>query len=440
MKIISQSKIKIQNCQEIYFVYFLFFIVASAVHWILPLNWADDAVFNIQTSGVTLLEFLNGRARPLSDTMTYIFSHHKWLWRLLNPIVLTLLPVIIEQLLPFKLNNRSKIIFCVLITIPAMVLVDAGFIATTVNYLWPTTFGLASMLSLKALINHKPIKPLTAILLWPAQFYASNMQQMCVVMCAVFLFGLIYYKVLNRHINGITKDINYLYVLLQLIMSCALLLYSYYLNTNGDHSRLVRETAKYFPEFAQLDFFSKLELGFSSTFYCLTTYIQVPWFIFLILVIYFLIMLIRNKSSKFMIVFAFLSSITVVLSGILELFPTGTFPFFEQINGGMQHDKMTKASYEFHFAADLIFVLIAVFVVLSIFSIIHNSVKRIYVGAALLLGLGTRMMMGFSPTVWASGNRTFCLMFVSLIFVVLFIIEDSQSQKITPNPQEILDC
>lgn len=65
------------------------FVILFVVHLFLPLNWSDDAVFLKKTADKDILTFLNGSARPFTDGLTYIFSRNQWLWRIMNPLVLT---------------------------------------------------------------------------------------------------------------------------------------------------------------------------------------------------------------------------------------------------------------------------------------------------------------------------------------------------------------
>lgn len=48
------------------------------------------------------------------------------------------------------------------------------------------------------------------------------------------------------------------------------------------------------------------------------------------------------------------------------------------------------------------------------------------------------MIMGFSPTVWASGYRTFCILFISMIITTLIIINEN-IQLFTKNNKKLLD-
>ena len=131
-----------------YRFYIAFFFVALAVHFVLPLNWSDDAVFYEKAASTTLDDFLLTSARPLTDAATWAFAKVNLAWRIANPLVLTVFLAVVEEILPIRKSRLTRLVSCFAV-FPSMVLVDAGFIATTVNYLWPITFGLLCLFPIR---------------------------------------------------------------------------------------------------------------------------------------------------------------------------------------------------------------------------------------------------------------------------------------------------
>lgn len=74
-----------------YGFYIILCFAFLVVHLLLPLDWGDDKVFLSKSADADLFEFLQGSARPFTDGLTYIFSRFHFLWRVLNPVVLTIL-------------------------------------------------------------------------------------------------------------------------------------------------------------------------------------------------------------------------------------------------------------------------------------------------------------------------------------------------------------
>lgn len=396
--------------------YLYFYLLALLIHFFLPINWADDAIFINKSSQLTWLEFVSNSARPLVDSLTYFFSRYPLAWRVLNPFILIVLALILSKFLYVGNNTKMKVAICIAIIYPAMIVVDAGFIATTLNYLWTVTFGLLCLLPLWKTINNIEVKLYEKILLLPFLFYATNMQQMAVVLVVIFLIGYVY---------STKKKKNRIYTLLQLIISVLCTLFSFFINTFGDNSRMIRETGRYFPDFSGLNLFEKFELGFSSTFYCLIMELHFGWIAFTIFTIFLVYLVFKNSKKavdRLQVCFPLLCS----SYGLLRTLFSSVFLVLENyIPGDVKNYKMTKATYSFELFADLVYLLIIVCILYSLWILLKNMVKYLIATSIFFIGLGTRILMGFSPTVWASGHRTFFIMFLSLIMIVIIIVNDS---------------
>ena len=377
--------------------------ITLAIHFFLPLNWGDDKVFNAE-SVMSLSVFLKGSSRILTDTMTYVFCRWHFLWRFINPFIITFLVYCLSQITDIDISERKQIFALYAVTLfPTMFMVDAGFIATTVNYLWPTTFGMYNILLFKRACNREPVSVLQKIFAFPLLIYALNMEQMSAVLTVVFVAGTIYF-IYSKHLN--------FYTLLQALISVAGLLYAYFGNVTGDASRMVREIGRYFPDFESLNIFQKIELGFSSTFYCMLFDLRFASIGFAAFTA-FLSFMIFKKTNKlsYKILSVILPCLSLVLS-TLNLF----FKFTE-----LTHYRMTKAIYHFDLVEDIFFIFIAIAVFAELFILIGKNLTLVKCYLIICLGTMTRMIMGFSPTVWASGYRTFCLMFIAFILVAFTV-------------------
>ncbi len=392
--------------------FFILFLAALVVHMVLPLNWGDDSIFKSETV-VGLADFLKGSSRLMTDTMTYVFCRWHFLWRICNPVIVTLLAKALCDLVPAENERLKKILFCTLPLYPTMVMVDAGFIATTVNYLWPLTFAVINILVLQKLLKGEKFK-LIYLLAVPLELYALNMEMMSAVLCFVFLFGcgfMIYKKKFR------------IFPVLQLIISILGLLTAYIGNLSGDNSRMVREIGRYFPEFEALNILEKIELGFSSTFYCLTMKASFASAVFIAFTFFLSVAIFKsNHKTLFKILSVIPPAFSVVFS-LISLTPLKDSDFILFLTGGMQHFKMTKAVYSFEIVPDIIFAVTAVLVLTLIAILLKERTDILKAYLILAVGLGTRLIMGFSPTVWASGYRTFCIMFIAICIVTVMIAD-----------------
>lgn len=405
-----------------YRFYIIFFFVALAIHFFLPLNWSDDAVFYEKAASTSLDDFLLTSARPLTDAATYIFAKVNLAWRVVNPLVLTILLAVVEEILPVCKSKVTKLISCFAV-FPSMVLVDAGFIATTVNYLWPITFGLLCLFPVrnKLLKEKTPMWYKFAIV--PLLVYACNMQQMCAVLLGVLLCT-------NVYIWTVRKEFD-LYSALQTVAVGAMAVYSYSLNVFSDNSRMLRETARYFPDFGELKILQKAELGFSSTFYCMTMELRLAFLGFIIFVLFLAVFGLKTQKGivrKVVCIFPYWFAQSFALLSLVKP------DWVKTVCGGLLNGGVGKADYVFSPVSDLLFLLTLICVVLSVVSLLKTKASRIISVLILSAGFGSRVLMGFSPTVWASGYRTFAILFVSFILVALLIINENSGLS-SDNPE-----
>lgn len=393
-----------------FFLYF--YLIALAIHLFLPLNWGDDSIFNAEAV-VGITEFLKGSSRLLTDSMTYIFCRWHILWRLFNPVILTVLIKSLTELIPTKSRRLTALIFGFTLIYPTMIIVDAGFIATTVNYLWPITFAVINILVFQKLYGGQRFNPIYLGTI-PLLLYSLNMEMMSAVLTFVFILGCAM-MIYNKKIR--------VFPFIQALISIGGLLVAYLGNINGDNSRMVREIGRYFPEYGELNIIEKLELGFSSTFYCMTMKLSFASAAFIAFTVFLAVTVFKyrkNIALRLTVLFPCVFAVVFSLISVTPLKDSGLITFF---TGGMQNYKMSKAVYSFEPVPDILFVIIAVCVLITVSILLKDKLEVLKAFLLLGTGLGTRLIMGFSPTVWASGYRTFAIFIITMIIVAVMIAD-----------------
>lgn len=403
--------------QETWLVWYL--LALEAIHLMLPLNWSDDRVFMETASQTQLADFLATKSRLIIDTLTLFFARNPLVWRLLNPLVIAGLALMLISLMQIN-RTKQKIALSLLILVPSMVLVDAGFMATTLNYLWPFAAGtfVVWAIASEKLTGKRRVVALCAAI--PAALLAANMQQMAVVLLAVLvlLAGAALYK--RNYRKAILVGV---YVL----VAAASAFVVFYRSFAGDNARFFRESARYFPDFAQLSVWQRLELGFSTTFYGMTSF-SPPALVWAAACVFVCICIIRRFSSPF---WKLLSTVPLVMT--LFLFFVQTFGANSWIGAILQPSQnflVSQAQYHFSPAADALYLLTAILFLILLLRLISTTSARLCAVMTLGIGFGARAMMGFSPTVWASGFRTFFPLVMSLL-IVCFLAYNTEP-KTTP--------
>lgn len=323
---------------------------------------------------------------------------------------------------------KSEIILSLLVLYPSMAMVDAGFIATTLNYLWPVTLGLFSLLPLWNAINGNKTKIPIYIFAVPCLLYACNMQQMTCVLLLLFVAGNIY-LIYNKKFN--------IFTILETIITAACLVYSYLRNTTGDNPRMLKESSRYFPAFSELNIFKKAELGFSSTFFGMTMDPRTAFAGSMIFFIFLAVLIFKNRRGLLSKAAALIPILFSVFGLIQAVTPLKNTALVSSFIGEYQNYRMNHAVYTFNILMDIAFLIIVLCTVFVFLQLTDNNRDKIIAFFAYFIGLGTRMIMGFSPTVWASGYRTYYIFFICLIIISIIIIDGgTESKEIREKNQE----
>ena len=80
---------------------------------------------------------------------------------------------------------------------------------------------------------------------------------------------------------------------------------------------------------------------------------------------------------------------------------------------------------------NILFIVIAICVLATVAFLLEDKLEVLKAYLILGVGLGSRMIMGFSPTVWASGYRTFAIFFITIVIVTVMIADKCYKTKQT---------
>lgn len=246
---------------------------------------------------------------------------------------------------------------------------------------------------------------------------------MCCILLAVYFVFICYFYYKERKFN-------YFLILANLLNLASLI---YIITCPGNANRKIQDTAKWFPDFNNLSLFRKLEIGYSST---LFEYAMQPNFIFFIFsFLLFTCSIIKFKDN----ILKFIASIPLAFSLIFSLLSCLSKIFGTHLNG--IKNSMTQYGTQIRifevktWIPDTILLIICISILITLYNLFDNRKYSILTIFILLLGFGSRMIMSFSPTIWASKERTFIFMYLSILIcsVVLYLFLQKQKNKIAIN-------
>ena len=392
-------------------VYLCFAVYMFLIHYPLPIQ-GDDAlispyagVWDIGEHFFTLLHF-NGKI--FTDYLAFLFFHIPYtLWKVFNTAVFVLIALLLSYLLTDN-TQRDAVLSCSLIAVfPMWYLGSAGYIATSTNYLYPIAGILIIACQLKDVCCSEKVNCWRHLLSLPVVAYILNQDQAACILVGGLLLLLLYSIFLTP--NKSKQVISWVagYFAVAFIGYVIMFLLPGHLNRMNNPV----EMELYLPEFANWSIWQKLLRGYASTvanvFFYDTT--------LSVLFCFLLFVLCHYKGSLSDRVISVLP-----LCGFLLISAVGNQRFIQFDNNLPDLRPLSSFGGFVGFC----------FSVICLFSIVYSVCKVVSIKnrwlllGLLILGAGSRLMMGFSATLYASSYRTFTYLMFALIGCCLLILRE----------------
>lgn len=368
----------------------------------------DDNLFLnplINEHGGSYLSFLKTRystwsSRIIIEIITLVSVQHHLIWRILNSIVMTMCAVLPAFL--FKKTKDVKpqsILLSVILfgLVPNSMFSETGWIATTTNYVFAAAMGLLALLSSTQLFVKKEPGFLIFIIGLVATLYAANQEQMLALLLGL---NILFFIALCRSKKREYIATNIIFIILSAIVI---------VSAKGNKIRYESEVSRWFPDFESLSFIKKIELGFASTMRHL--FFDNQWVVLIFLASLLVLLYLKYRRSVFT-VFAAIPLVGSLIISNNQLFKINWIT--NMLNSFGQYGTSFTISDPKTWAADLILMIFLVCVLISIMLYFEFKVKALFVSIIFLGLIFTRMMMGFSPTIWASATRTFLFTYIGI--------------------------
>lgn len=162
----------------------VFFMILLFLQPFIETGWGDDTWF--AANSIPMPEFLRIRymgwtSRILIEAGILLLSASEWIWRILNILIILVLIWIVSDLFGIEENNsmmQARTFFFVLIwAVPILCIKETGWIATTMNYLWPMTMGLVAARPIKHWIKGERCSAWEYAVCPLCMLYGSNVEQ-----------------------------------------------------------------------------------------------------------------------------------------------------------------------------------------------------------------------------------------------------------------------
>lgn len=300
---------------------------------------------------------------------------------------------------------KQFLIGILFLLVPFYYFVTAGWIATTVTYLYPVlllTIGLCLIIDFKQWYFNLPGMLLLLI--------AFNNEQLLVMGLVVALTMLVYYFLHNKKLldNIKLKLFSIGLPLLANFMIVAM--------CPGNSARKVAETKRWFPQFANLTLLEKFDIGLSTT---IQHYLFFGTIALIVLMLTFIV-IDKDKDD--------LASISILILIILQ----------SCVNNLKNNPRLLahqtgllNSSFKLFIGQYILAIFIFATVVYHLYKLSNHKMLLWLELSILFGGLLSRVALGFSPTNYASATRTFTFMTIGILVVIALLLFDNWNSRIS---------
>lgn len=412
-----------------YIPFLIFLIILLCYHWKLAVVTADYPTFQTIVSKHPLLSltkngFLSYRYATWSSRSLIEFnvgvlvSVPTEIWRILDSVIFAAIAVLLSKLLannnesPFFYNCLACLFVGLFIITFSKILESAGWLATTTNYIWPICFILIHFYLLKEFIfKNKDIskfkRTIIYLILIITLLEAISSEQLLVMVGGAYLFIIVYclYKKIE-----IPKLI-YLFIIIILFN------FIYDFCCPGNINRVKVVTKLGFPDYANFNIINKLDVGIN----------------------YFLSWILMAKDLFSVIFLALLGVCTYLISNkkkitIITLIPclavlffaslrfanfTTVYSYFDLTN--LKHGLLSLGFIRM-LSCGVMYLIITLIPLYSIYLIYKDNKKLGYfIFVLLILGFGSVIISGFTPSLTSDGRIYLNYLFVMIILDYLLV-------------------
>lgn len=376
-----------------------------------PLSGDVIGMFTTQSEGVSLFTFClyryeNWSSRLVIEGFLYYLIHHNWLWGILTAFLCLLICVSMSRLLSKRTATIHWVIVGLFFLLPMSTMGEAGWMAATTNYLWVLAFGIFSLLSVKDSLDGKELSQKQVILYSLATIYGANQEQGAALLLGFYLLFFCYFKYIKIPTKVLVPH------LLITVISLAIHLICPGNSIRSDITKTVE-----FPEFEQLSLFTKVEMAYTSSLY---EFVMESNSVSVLFCVIFLLLAFVKKDKKSIGCFVVPLSIYCIFNHFSEVL-SPVLPWIVGVKEAMTETGTNPSFLDFVSVLPIMIVTLWFgFLLLGLYFISGNKMLGLLQVMIMLAGLASRMIMGASPSIWLSGERTFIFMYFCVIVTGLY--------------------
>lgn len=403
----------------------------------------DDAYFIEKVTNSSILSFVADRytwwsSRVIIEfVLCWVLKTSKYLWILLEAFMVALAGYSISKIFikDEKNENTAMLVFMIL-AYPLNNMASAGWAATTVNYMWPVATGLFALIPIRKIWDGEKIKPYQFVLYSLALIFSGNAEISCAILVGAYILFTALYILKNKKVHP--------YLVIQTLLIIASLIFI--LTCPGNSERTKTEIETNFKDLGMLTFIDKLSLGFTSTIGLIVGKGNIIYTIFTMLIVLYVFSNYKDVLYRVVALVPFLSILVLQYGSNITGNVFGYIVSFKELLSQEWVFLSPSTSNNMLYALPIIFAFVNFISIalslLLIFKKLDSNVALI----VFLAGLASRLIMGFSPTIFNSKERTMIFFEFAMIIDSILIWQeftkknDKTDLKVQRRTSAIIKC
>lgn len=409
-----------------YFPFILFIIYSFIVHLYTGNVYGDDKYFvkmMIDNGYFNLIisKFKEYGNNPALFSLQLLFSYvTDWVWRILDIFVMVIIPYMIMKL---SFNDKkieyAYLVCAIWVFYPFIYSGSAGWIITTMGYLWNLPLILYYLLIVKDIFSNKSIKTYRLVIGCLLIAYVTSFiigKLIFIIMLPLFLVYA--YKINARKsffvISFIITIINIMFQSLQ----------------SGAKNRFSADMIAYFQDFLMLTIPEKIQIGFMQV--TANMFLNAN-FVSLILCLVVVLSVYKLYSQKIIRIIALFPLMIQIIFGYCYGILTYLYPSIKDIIPNTVNYLSMASVYKGIVNANNYFDILSYFplilmilafstLAIAILYSMKNKVLAILSSIGYIIGIGTATMVGFAPSIYVSAYRTQTYAFFAIILIIVMIV------------------
>lgn len=402
----------------------VFAVIQLVYHILMREPESSDAMwfFQNQLDAYSLKDYLMTRyetwaSRLLIEAVLVYISRNILLWKVLDWIFWVFLAWAFAGLFPKEHRERAAyLIVGFLLVYPMWDLRTAGWIATSVNYTWPLALGVFSLHgAAKAFYNEKT-SPLMWTLYGLAALFGANMEQMSAVILAVNFCAVVYFILEQKSVR--------LYGCAIIGFVIAAAEFVFIMTCPGNAARKNQEIINWMPDFGTYSLLDKISMGFVDTMHHLIASGNLMYLCYAGLLAW--IVCRKTKELRFRVAAIFPVGFNICLVAFPDMLETqfGKFSKLFEKNAFICGNNYQIAA---NYIPTLLYLVIIGCMLVSLVAVCESYFELFAQAVLLGLGLATRVIMGFTPTIYVSQERTFFYLYMILGISGVYLIQNNRT-------------